>query len=264
MKARKAESCYWDDIADRWHHTYQQKILRYISDVLNARLFAAWLPADKVGSLLKTDLFDESLTDGLYPLLARHAEKVTGIDISNDIVAAVKKRHPQLDAVKTDVREMPFDSESFDVIVSNSTLDHFETPGDIVTSLLELKRVLKKGGQLLVTLDNFTNPTIFVRNLLPNQLLNRLGLVPYYVGATFGARRLKQVLKELGFTTVEVRLFWHCPRIAMVLIARIVNRYFSNAQEQRFIKTILSCECLSHLPTRHLTGQFVAAKAIKD
>ncbi len=254
---------YWNDVAKTWQHTSQQKVLRSISDVLNNRLFGAWLPTEKVQRLLKTDLFDESLTDGLYPLLSQHTENVVGIDISVDTVTAAKQRHQQLKAIPADVRHMPFASESFDIIISNSTLDHFETSEDIIAGLLELKRVLKKDGQLLITLDNHTNPLIFIRNALPYTLLSRLGLVPYYTGVTFGACRLKRALEELDFTVKEVTSFWHFPRFLLVTMMSIVDRYFSDTFKQRLINAVLSFEFLSKWPTKYVTGQFVAARAIK-
>lgn len=253
---------YWNEIAYTWQHTKQQKLLRSISDMLNIRLFDAWLPTEKVSSLLKTDLFDESLTDGLYPLLSQHTERIVGIDISANIVTIAKQRHQQLEAVKADVRHLPFASETFNIIISNSTLDHFKTSREIVTSLKELNRVLRKDGQLLITLDNYTNPVIFLRNALPFNLLNRLGILPYYVGATFGARRLKQTLEALEFSVVDVKTIWHCPRILLAAIAKILDHMLDKSKHS-FLNTVVEFESLSKLPTKYLTGHFIAAKAIK-
>jgi len=250
-------------VQNTWKHTKHQKLLRSISDILNNRLFDAWLPTETVNCLLKTDLFDESLTDGLYPLLSKHANSVVGIDTSEAVINSAKQRHPQLDAVISDVRHLPFAAETFDVIISNSTLDHFRTSDDIIVSLTELKRVLRKDGHLLITLDNYTNPTVFLRNRLPFEWLNRWGIVPYYVGATFGARRLRQTIETLDLTVVEVTSFWHFPRIFLVAMASIVDKYFSDVFKQKFINSVLAFECLSKLSTKHLTGQFVAVKAIK-
>lgn len=254
---------YWNEIANTWQHTNQQKLLRLISDTLNDRLFDNWLAPKKVNRLLKTDLFDESLTDGLYPLLSKRAKSVVGIDISAATINAAKQHHKQLQAVIADVRHLPYASGTFDIIVSNSTLDHFQTSAEIITSLKELKRVLRKDGQLLITLDNITNPIIALRHILPFKLLNRLGIVPYYVGATFGARRLKSTLEELNFSVLEVTTFWHFPRIFLVPIATVVDKYFSDKFRRKFLNMILAFEYLSKLPTKYITGQFVAAKAIK-
>ena len=45
---------------------------------------------------------------------------------------------------------LPFAEEAFDVIVSTSTLDHFAHRRDIVSSLHELHRVLRPGGEVLL------------------------------------------------------------------------------------------------------------------
>src|SRR5574341_1753589 len=105
---------------------------------------------------------------------------VFGIDLSLLTVRAAKLRHHGLKATGADVRHLPFADGVFDVIVSNSTLDHFESSDEIISSLQELHRVLRTGGQLLLTLDNLANPLISLRNVLPFGLLNRLNIVPYY------------------------------------------------------------------------------------
>lgn len=262
-KATDQSSDYWNTVSRTYQQTDQQKLLRCISDLINISLFTTWLPSEKAQSLLKTDLFDESLTDGLYPLLSHHAERVVGIDITSDFVAAARQRHPQMETVNTDVCNLPFPSETFDIIVSNSTLDHFETSKDIIAGLQELKRVLKKQGQLLITLDNYTNPLVFLRNALPFNLLNRLGIVPYYVGATFSARHLRRVLEEMDFTVVATTSCWHFPRIFLAAIALILTSFSSDKQKQRVLRAVLSFEHLSKLPTKYITGQFIAVKAIK-
>ncbi len=69
-------------------------------------------------------------------------------------------------AVVSDIRNSPFKTESFDQIISNSTLDHFTNKNDIIVSLKELRRMLKPEGVLIITLDNPSNPVVYLRNLL--------------------------------------------------------------------------------------------------
>src|SRR4029434_1314077 len=57
-----------------------------------------------------------------------------------------------------------FADEAFDVIVSNSTLDHFGSWAELGASLHELHRVLKTRGLLIITLDNRANPIVALRN----------------------------------------------------------------------------------------------------
>ena len=151
------EFCYWDTVTEAWQEAHPQRLWRDHNDAVNVALFRRWLAKDRVKRLLKTDLFDEAFSEGLYPLLASRAQCLFGVDISPPLVQAAWSRHPDLSATCADVRRLPFAYGMFDVIVSNSTLDHFETWDDLVTTLHELCRVLRQGGELLLTLDNPSN-----------------------------------------------------------------------------------------------------------
>jgi len=254
---------YWDAVARMWQEARPKTLWRAYSDAVNAALFARWLPPGKVDHLLKTDLFDESLNDGLYPLLASRAKRVVGMDISSLTVQAAKSRHNGLQATAADVRLLPFADGTFDVIVSNSTLDHFESQDEIVISLRELYRVLRVDGQLLLTLDNLANPVIALRSVLPFRLLNRLNIVPYYVGATFGLSRLRNNLEQVGLEVLDVSAVMHFPRIFTMAIARMLERHAGRKIQRHFLHFLMTFEHLSRWPTRYWTGYFVAVRAIK-
>jgi SAM-dependent methyltransferase len=257
------EARYWDAVAEVWQRTSPQSLWRAHSDAVNAALLAQWLPNARVERLLKTDLFDEAFGEGLYAQLVRSTQLLVGIDLLASIVRADRARYAGLQVAMADVRRLPFASSSFDVIVSNSTLDHFRASYEIGTSLCELHRVLRVGGQLLLTLDNPANPVIALRNVLPFRWLNRLGLVPYYVGATYGPRRLPRILERVGFDIAEVRLVMHCPRVVAVKLAQGLEGWIGPKMQRSFLRCLMTFEGLSHWPTRFLTGYFVAVKAMR-
>ena len=99
-----------------------------------------------------------------------------------------------------DVRSLPFADGTFDVVVSNSTLDHFRSRKELIASMRELNRVTRPGGELVLTLDNRANPVVAFRNALPFHWLNRIRVLPYYVGVTCGPRGLRKFARgnELG------------------------------------------------------------------
>jgi ubiquinone/menaquinone biosynthesis C-methylase UbiE len=196
-------------------------------------------------------------------LLTSRARNVIGIDVSVLTLRAANTRHCSLQAIGADVRHLPFATGYFDVIISNSTLDHFETQDDIIKSIEELHRVLKRGGHLLITLDNLANPIIGLRNILPFPLLSRLGLVPYYVGASLGPYRLRRILRDVGFEIIQVQAVMHCPRIFAVIIARFLAKYTGDKTHKKFLRILLAFERLGIFPTRFLTGNFIAVKAMK-
>jgi ubiquinone/menaquinone biosynthesis C-methylase UbiE len=221
------------------------------------------LPQAQVGRLLKTDLFDEAVSEGLYPLLTSCAEQVAHADVSPNVIRAARARYPDLHAACADVRRLPFADDVFDVIVSNSTLDHFAILDDVATSLRELRRVLCPGGELLLTLDNLANPAVALRNVLPFRVVRRLALVPYYVGATCGPRRLWRLVTEAGFEVREVGTLEHFPRVLAVAIAAFLEKHAKPAMQWRFLKGLMACELLARWPSRFITNHYLAMRAAK-
>ncbi len=236
--------------------TRPHRVLRAYSDAVNGRLLRRWLPRP-CGRVLKTDLFVEAVGTGLVPLLERHSAGVTAVDASAFVVAAATRRYPRLRARAADVRELPFGDASFDVVVSNSTLDHFESLDDVATGLRELVRVLRPGGTLVVTVDNLRHPLVALRNALPFALLARTGLVPYFVGATCGPGRLRRLAENAGARVEDETAIMHVPRLVVLAAAHVVRR------ERTLVRSAAALEVASALPTRTLTGQFVAVRAVK-
>ena len=261
----------WDAFASLWLATGAQRIWRRHSDAVNRRLLTRWLPP-RAERLLKTDLWDEAVGEGLYPALAAHARTVVGVDVSRVVAAAAAARHSSLSASLGDVRRLPFDDGSFDVVVSNSTLDHFSSVDEIASALVELRRVMLPGGTLIVTLDNLANPLVALRAVLPRsvfRLVWRLfgGLAarvaPNPPGVTCGIRRLERLVSGAGLRVCERGSIIHCPRVLAVLLADQLEQRASSRTEERFLHALLSFEALEALPTRFVTGHFVAVRAVR-
>jgi len=257
------ESRYWESIADEWKKTRPDQLWRKHSDAINQSLLCRWLPEQPVPRLLKTDTFDEAVGEGLTRFLEARARTVIGMDLSLKNVQSACDGGTSVRGACADVRQLPFQTESFDVVVSNSTLDHFQTSGEITVSLRELHRVLRTGGQLILTLDNLANPAIVVRNHLPFKLLNRLGLVPYFVGATYGPWRLQHALRKVGFEVKDVTAVLHCPRILTVFCAKLLCARSKSLAQQQFLRWLQTFETMSRWPTRYITGHFIAVRAEK-
>jgi SAM-dependent methyltransferase len=240
-------------VVERFPRANGHLALRSYSDAVNRRLLDAWLPGPVDGPLLKTDLFDEAVGTGLVDVLAARAEALVGIDVSHTVVEAARSRYPGLDTRQADVRRLPFDDGSFAAVLSNSTLDHFDSVAEIGIALDELRRVLRPGGRLLVTLDNRANPLVALRNALPYAGLSRLRLVPYPPGPTAGPRGLRRLLAGAGLELERLGAVMHVPRV--------LARGLAPLGEPRVLGALVACEGLGRLPTRYVTGQFVAALA---
>lgn len=270
----QAGGVYWDAVTERWLDAHPQRTWRRHSDAINESLLERWLPHG-LGSVLKTDLFDEAVSTGLFPVLSRHAARVVGVDDSAAIVAAAAARRPELVARHADVRHLPFDAAEFDAVVSNSTLDHFDSRADIVVALRELARVLRPGGTLVLTLDNPWHPLLAVLRAVPRRHLNRawgrvggassrVGLLPYYVGATLSLRTVRRILVPLGFRVTDTDAVVHVPRVLAVLVAGRLDRRAEDEARDRFLRVAMAFERGARWPTRYLTGHFVAVRAIRQ
>ena len=154
------------------------------------------------------------------------------------------------------MRRLPFAGDSFALIVSPSTLDHFADPNDLGLSLRELGRILAAGGRLIITLDNRQN--IFDPLL---RLANKLKLTPYYLGRSYRIDELCVELEAAGFTVEEKTAILHNPRlvaVAMVKIAGVLNW----PPLTRLVRTgLLTAQRLEHSRWCYFTGSFIAVKA---
>jgi SAM-dependent methyltransferase len=254
---------YWDVVSQEWTQGQSHHLWRTHSDEVNLGLLRRWLPAGSVEHLLKTDLFDELVSEGLCPFLSGRANAVFGIDLSPLTLHSVRGWSVDPSRIAADVRHLPFPENSFDVIVSNSTLDHFHSAADIASSLRELHRVLRAGGLMILTLDNPINPAIFLRNRLSFRMLHRLRILPYYVGVTLRPKPLKDLFEETGFNVLDVDAIMHCPRILAVPVSDWIEKCSGPKSHKRFLNWLLAFERLSNWPTRFFTGHFTAVKAVK-
>jgi hypothetical protein len=108
----------------------------------------------------------------------------------------------------------------------------------------------------MLNIDNRANPISRLRNALPFRMLNRLGLVPYHLGATCGPRRLRGILVGLRFEVLESAAVLHCPHI--------LEKRTNCAMQQQFLRQLMSFERLAHWATRFLTGHYVAVLARRN
>lgn len=261
---------YWDSILSYGTDFTQPDLWRLPVYREFTRMAARWGETRRFEYLLKTDLFEEATSPpGMASLFDEKVEYVVGMDRSIVCVAKARKelhrRHSAtLLLVCCDVRYLPFKPDIFDLIVSNSSLDHFTAKKDIAKSLKEILRVTKTGAPLLLTLDNPLNPLIFVRNLLPYKLLKRLRLIPYFMGSLIAKSELVQLLESIGYKVCCSSYIGHFPRILSVAMEKLSVKAGDQPFRQNFIAVVDRFELLRKLPSRRLTGQFIMVGATKE
>jgi ubiquinone/menaquinone biosynthesis C-methylase UbiE len=127
-------------------------------------------------------------------LLARAGYACVGLDISPQLVAVGRRKHPDLQFVEGDIERLPFPDSSFDGVLLSGVVHHFPDPSRCAA---EVFRVLRPRGRFLAFDPNRMNPFMW---------LYRDRSSPFYssVGVTENERpilawRVADIFRNEGF-----------------------------------------------------------------
>ncbi|MGH8015286.1 MAG: class I SAM-dependent methyltransferase [Candidatus Zixiibacteriota bacterium] len=86
-------------------------------------------------------------------LLAENCREIVGVDVDQKIVDYANERHQKANCrfLKYDGNTLPFDNDTFDIVVSFQVIEHIDNEPAFVS---EIHRVLKQGRRLLLTTPN--------------------------------------------------------------------------------------------------------------
>lgn len=134
--------------AEIWHKHTQKDFLR--KEMMNKIMERA------VGDLKGKIVLEAGCGDGFFipNLLKKKPKKVIGIDISRYLIEIAKKeiREKNVEFYQMDLRKrLNFRDNFFDVIVSYNVLQEIK---DISRPLREMRRVLKRGGKLIISITH--------------------------------------------------------------------------------------------------------------
>lgn len=93
-------------------------------------------------------LLDAGCGSGMFSSMAiENGAQVIGIDAAPGLLEVARQRNPQNNFLEEDLETMPFAKNSFDVVAG---FNSFQYAGDFKNALLEAKRVMKRGGKLVI------------------------------------------------------------------------------------------------------------------
>lgn len=135
---------------------------------------------------------------GLAMLAERGASSVVGADLDDavirHIVATYARQDPRIEAVACELMSLPYDDETFDLVVSFQVIEHVH---DVPGYLASLYRVCERGGETLIATPNRltftpgsdtpTNP-FHVREFTAEELRTELVAAGFDVPLVLGVR----------------------------------------------------------------------------
>jgi SAM-dependent methyltransferase len=143
-------------------------------------------------------LLDVACGDGFWTMrMAPFVRKVVGFDFNRARLLQAKEKSRGVigGLIGCDAHRLPFRQGSFDAAVGICVLEHFH---DDLLALQELRRVLKTGGRLALTVDSFSLPDI-------TEAEKARHAKNFFVEHWYRIETLQPLLEKAGFKVVQ----WH-------------------------------------------------------
>lgn len=139
MNAKEKTKNHFDDTAREYNDSSDGKFVKGMYDVL-------------VSEIQKSEngrILDVGCGNGnLFTLLPDGKYELYGVDFSQNMIDEAKKNCKTSATFSlADAENLPFDDDTFDIIVCNASFHHYTHPN---TVLREMNRVLKPNGKLLI------------------------------------------------------------------------------------------------------------------
>ncbi len=151
--------------------------------------------------ILKLDLWNEAVNTRILNWMKSEGAEAYGIDIS--FVTTRRALHNSngnnspLHVAQADIRNLPFEDNSFDLIYTMGTIEHIDEYQD---ALGEVYRTLKVGGKAIIGVPHKWN--IFLRPLLVG-VLDLFDKYPYSPEKSFSSRELRRVVERSGLKVCQ-------------------------------------------------------------
>ena len=224
---------------------YFETYLEYFPDAPSLVLVRSVELKNFPREFLKPPILDLCCGDGFFASTLG-LKDISGCDLSERAIQLAQEKGVYSDLRICDIRELPYEDNRFNSILSNCALEHVE---EISIALSEVGRVLARGGHLIMTVPS----KLLLDGFPPKKLFESIGI------RDFGKRLLdeynkkqahrnilplnqwKKLLNEAGLTVIyHFYLFDESGyKIAMLCHWLITLRVFNIAN--RFFRLIFPC-----------------------
>ncbi len=139
MKSESLQQKHYDAISDLYISHYDDEVsFEYRQKFIYSKMFRNL----KLSDMTSLDAMCGGGAVSKY--LSHHAQKVTGLDLSENILKNYKTANPSLDCVQGSIMATPFPENSFDMVTIIGGLHHIQP--NVNGALEEIHRILRKDG----------------------------------------------------------------------------------------------------------------------
>ena len=210
---------------DRYHDSYAETVNEAIAFTNADVTYFSRIKADYIGDIcadyFKDNYSIKALDIGcgvgtIHGHLSNYISSLSGVDISAASIERARADHPNVDYKIYDGTSLPYESNSFDLVITICVLHHVP-PADWLRLVGEMHRVLRSGGLAVVFEHNPWNP--LTRRAVHN--------CPFDADAVLlRSRTTKALLREAKLQNVEARFILAIPAATRWL--RKIDRLFSH------------------------------------
>jgi len=224
---------------NRWNATVRAKAIGKITE-RHARIVD-----ESIAKFGRTDLKLIEIgcgTGWLCERLQRYG-KVTGVDLSDEVLQKAREKAPAIDYVAGDFMSLDLPAGAFDIAFTLDTLSHF---ADQAGFIARVARLLKPGGLLIVVTQN--KPVLERWSAIP-------GPQPGQIRQWVDHRRLGELLGK-DFRDVKITSTFPVGDQGML---RLVNSYKLN----KLVNLFVGSERVDRMKERAMLGHSLIAHAIR-
>lgn len=194
-------------------------------------------------------VLDIGCGDGFYLHLLSNLSyklKITGLDNDENALKSARNnlRGKKVKLVSDNARTLPFRSNTFDRVIASEVLEHIDN--DLV-ALTEIKRVLKPGGVVVLSVPNLNYPFLWDPiNWLLERFFNIHFKKGFWAGIwnqhkrLYSKNKLELLIKKAGLNESHVQKLTHYSLPFNHYLINIVARYLAWSKSNKEIKQSLS------------------------
>lgn len=166
----------------------------------------------------------------------KHGWQAEGTDISSDFAEFAKKRFG-VDVRVGDIREMNLEAETFDAVSLIAVLDHVYHPAEL---LLELHRILKKGGIIFLEVSNSASMLYGLGNMFyklqgKSLCTNLSPTFPSFQVYGFSKKALSFLLNACGFKILKVNVRGGVSKTERPVVKGLKEKFLRTARKGCFV-----------------------------